>query len=216
MELLSVSLNSFLQIFKFFQASKVPVNLLIFNYFWSAAMIELIACISFCISPKGIISIWLHKGGARSQFHFQRHQTWNDLWPLFGGAGAIFLSLAAEARVTRVLIDFAECGDDGTFTGFDRSTSVRVTDVEDGVVIAVVVVVCCNGRSNSAIASWIAFSSWEFNFRLLFPYFTKWIDKNEFLVLLFFWRNLNSVEKFVASCKFQYFWIIYGILTWNT
>lgn len=96
-----------------------------------------------------------NKGAVRCRLHIHHHCTWNDFWPLFGGAGAIFLSLAADARVTRVLVVFTgsddDDDDDRAFTGFDRGTSALVTDVEDGVAIGVAV--CCRGRSSSAIAS---------------------------------------------------------------
>lgn len=77
---------------------------------------------------------------------------------LFGGAGAILISLvlcwAVEARVTRARPLFEETG-------------VAISNFFDSVAGHGGVVVVVGIRSNSAIASWIAFSNCEFNFRPL-------------------------------------------------
>lgn len=77
---------------------------------------------------------------------------------LFGGAGAILISLvlcwAVEARVTRARPLFEE-------TGVAISNFFDCVAGHGGVVVVVGI------RSNSAIASWIAFSNCEFNFRPL-------------------------------------------------
>lgn len=77
---------------------------------------------------------------------------------LFGGAGAILISLvlcwAVDARVTRLRPLF-------------EGTGVAISNFFDCVTGDGGVVVVVGIRSNSAIASWIAFSNCEFNFRPL-------------------------------------------------
>lgn len=88
----------------------------------------------------------------------------------FGGAGAILINFvrcwAVDARVTRALVFLDDIGVVDTVIVFDwgNETVAMVVDGGDGDDFF-------NGiddiRSNSAIASWIAFSNCEFNFRLL-------------------------------------------------
>lgn len=87
----------------------------------------------------------------------------------FGGAGAILISLlvrcwAVDARVTRVLMLF------GDETGVDTVAYIGSVDtIADsfGWAVAADDDDDVDIRSNSIIASWIAFSSWEFSFRPL-------------------------------------------------
>lgn len=75
---------------------------------------------------------------------------------LVGGAGAILINFvlcwAVVARVIRARVDFTGSGDDD-----DETFTLFVCDTHDGGAVVVVVVV--GMRSNSVIASWMAFSS---------------------------------------------------------